>query len=126
MSAARRVLALGVVLAAVLLGGCVYNPYTGTYVPCCSYYGYPYYAYPYYRYPPPYYPSPYSYGPQAAPYSAAPPSGYSAPPAGQPPPEAYPNAPQPLTPPQPGAANYSRPGSLSQRFTATNVLMTGG
>ena len=43
---------------AAVLSGCVYDPYTGTYVPCCNYYGYPYgYAYPrpYYR------PAPYAY-----------------------------------------------------------------
>ena len=34
-------------LTAVLLAGCVYDPYTGTYRPCCGYYGYPYYRYPY-------------------------------------------------------------------------------
>jgi hypothetical protein len=46
----RTILALAGVAA--ILGGCVYDPYTGTYVPCCNYYGYPYgYAYPrpYYR-----------------------------------------------------------------------------
>ena len=106
MNAVRRALVLAVVLGTALLGGCVYNPYTGTYVPCCSYYGYPYYGYPYYHYPPPYYPPPNTYGPQATPYGATPPAGYMAPPAGQSaPPEAYPNAPQPLTPPQPGAEN---------------------
>ena len=43
-------------IIAALLAGCVYDPYTGTYYPCCSYYGYPYqYPYPpYYQYPPGY------------------------------------------------------------------------
>jgi hypothetical protein len=50
-----------ILLGLLLLGGCVYDPYTGTYYPCCTYpapYGYaPYYPYPYpppqYGYPPP-------------------------------------------------------------------------
>jgi hypothetical protein len=95
MSVVRRVQLLAVVvLAAGVLGGCVYDPYTGTYGPCCGYYGYPYYGYPYYRYPPPYY-----YGSQTVPYGAAPPSGYTAPPPGQP--GTYPNSQQaqPLLPP---------------------------
>jgi len=44
---------LALMVTAVTLGGCVYDPYTGTYVPCCGYYGSPYYRYPYYGYPPP-------------------------------------------------------------------------
>ena len=55
---------LALAAAASLLGGCVYDPYTGTYYPCCGYYGYSYYRYPYYRYPPAY---PYGY-PSAQPY----------------------------------------------------------
>jgi hypothetical protein len=48
----RRVAALlALTVGASLLDGCVYNPYTGTWQPCCSYYGYPYY-----RYPPPFIP----------------------------------------------------------------------
>jgi len=41
-------LALFLVGAAALVQGCVYDPYTGTYVPCCAYpaYGYGYYGYP--------------------------------------------------------------------------------
>lgn len=95
MTVVRRIQLLALVLATCVLGGCVYDPYTGTYAPCCGYYGYPYYGYPYNRYPPPYY-----YGSQTVPYSAAPSSGYTAPPQGQQP-EAYPNSPQaePLPPP---------------------------
>ncbi len=47
------------VAATGLLAGCVYDPYTGSYYPCCSYpsYGYgpvypPAYGYPAYPYPP--------------------------------------------------------------------------
>jgi hypothetical protein len=65
----RRIFAAALLLATVVLGACVYNPYTGSYVPCCGYYGYPYYGYPYYRYPPPY-----NYAPQSAPYYAPPPA----------------------------------------------------
>ncbi len=67
---------LALTLTAALLAGCVYDPYTGTYRPCCGYYGY--YGYPYYRYPsyryPPYYPYGYSapYPPPAP--NAAPPN----------------------------------------------------
>ena len=38
---------LALTLTAALLVGCVYDPYTGTYAPCCGYYGYPYYGNPY-------------------------------------------------------------------------------
>ncbi len=89
----RHILAAAVLLGTAALGACVYNPYTGAYVPCCGYYGYPYYAYPYYRYPPPYY-----YGPQSAPY-------YAPPPANQP--SAYPSTPQTEPPPP------SQPGTTS-------------
>lgn len=117
MIAGRRVLASALVLATGVLAGCVYDPYTGTYVPCCGYYGYPYYGYPsYYRYPPPYY-----YGSPGAP-------SYATPPAGQPG-GAYPNPPQsePLPPPRPGAASYPRTGtgSLAQRFAAANATHDG-
>ncbi|HEY7576480.1 MAG TPA: hypothetical protein VH855_02705 [Acetobacteraceae bacterium] len=88
MTAVGRVLPVALVLATGMLAGCTYDPYTGTYVPCCGYYGYPQYGYPNYRYPPPYY-----YGPQTSPY-------YMAPPAGQP--SAYPGTPQPAPPPWPG------------------------
>jgi hypothetical protein len=89
MTAVRRVLPVALVLATGVLAGCTYDPYTGTYVPCCGYYGYPYYGYPSYRYPPP----PYYYGPRTSPY-------YMAPPPGQP--GAYPSTPPPEPPPQPG------------------------
>ena len=46
----RRIAALlALTVGASLLAGCVYDPYTGTWQPCCNYYGSPYY-----RYPPPY------------------------------------------------------------------------
>jgi hypothetical protein len=79
----RRFLVLGV---ALLLGGCVYNPYTGLWQPA-GYYGYYEYGYrPYY--PPPYYGSPYSgyYGSQ---FGGSPPNSYSPPPSG------YQGSPQP-------------------------------
>jgi len=56
----KRILALS---AALLLGGCVYNPYTGLWQPAGynPYYGYGYgYAYRPYAYRP-YYPYPYGY-----------------------------------------------------------------
>ena len=71
---------LALALTAALLVGCAYDPYTGTYAPCCGYYGYPYYGNPYYRYPPPYAP----YGYPSGPYAAPPPSqpgAYASPPA---------------------------------------------
>jgi hypothetical protein len=63
---AARVLLL--LAAAGMLSACAYDPYTGTYVPCCAYpyygyygsYGYPAY-YRYYRYPAPYYGGGYYY-----------------------------------------------------------------
>jgi hypothetical protein len=95
--------------AAVLLGGCVYDPYTGSYEPCCAYPG----------------PYAYSYPPQPVPY-AAPPA------AGQPGPEYAP------PPPQPGAEYTAPPGQppgappqqprvdrLAQRFAAANVTHDG-
>jgi len=112
----RTILALAGVAA--VLGGCVYDPYTGAYVPCCSYYGYPYgygygYGYPrsYYYRPAPYgYPQgPYS-GPQQAPYGAPPP--------------AQPGAGGP--PPPPGAsAQPTNGGGLAQRFAAANLTHDG-
>jgi hypothetical protein len=86
----RRLVGLLVLtLTAALLAGCAYDPYTGTYVPCCGYYGSPYYRTPYYGYPRTYAPYGYPSGP------------YMAPPQGQP--GAYPSPPgQP--PPGPGAA----------------------
>jgi hypothetical protein len=98
-------------LTTALLVGCVYDPYTGTYVACCGYYGYPYYGYPYYRYPPTYAP----YGYPSGPYMVAPqgqPGAYP-PPTGQP-------------PPGPGAAAYpAGGGALAQRFAAANVTHDG-
>ena len=39
----RRIAALlALTVGASLLAGCVYDPYTGTWQPCCNYYGYPY------------------------------------------------------------------------------------
>ena len=111
------ILALAAVL---LLGGCVYDPYTGTYVPCCNYYAYPY-GYPYgYRYPPPNYP----YGGPPGPYGAPPPGQ-----PGQPPPEqpGY-NGPAPgqAPPMRPGASvNPGQGGALAQRFAAANVTHDG-
>ena len=111
--------------AAALLGGCVYDPYTGAMVPCCGYYGYPYG----YRYPAPY--GPYGYppapyggqpaandGPPGSSYGGAPAGPYGAPPAGPyggPPssaePGAYPGTPG-AAPPRPRADRWhcaSRP-----------------
>jgi len=75
----RRCGGLAVLLAmAATLAGCVYDPYTGAYYPCC--------AYPYQPYPGPYYRAP-GYGYQAPPPGyQAPPGGYQAPPPGYPPP----------------------------------------
>ena len=72
---------LALMLTAAALDGCVYDAYTGTYVPCCGYYGNPYYRYPYYRPPP----APYGY--PSGPYMAPPqgePGAYPSPPAQQP------------------------------------------
>lgn len=87
----RRVAALlALLLTTILLTGCVYDPYTGTYRPCCApYYGYPY-GYPYYRYPPPY--APYASGTYAQPPQGQP-GGYPPPqgqPGGYPPPQGQP------------------------------------
>jgi hypothetical protein len=91
-------------LAASVLAGCVYDPYTGTYWPCCTYYGYPYY-----RYPPAYYGYGYPYGSDMAPPQIPPGANFN-PSAGQP-------------PPSPGAAAY--PDVLAQRFAAANVTHDG-
>jgi hypothetical protein len=112
----RRIAGLLVLtVTAVLLSGCVYDPYTGTYAPCCGYYGsygyYGYYRSPYYRYPPSYAP----YGYPSGPYMTAP--------QGQP--GAYPQGPgQP--PPRPGAAaSPGGGGALAQRFAMANVPYDG-
>ena len=126
--------------AAALLSGCVYNPYTGTYDPCCSYYGYPYY-----RYPPPYYPPPQGYPPAQSQgyypsgqpqgsYPSGQPQGYYPPPQ----PQSYAPGPageeqgsyqsQPLPPPpQPGASAYPQRGGggLVQHFASANVTHDG-
>jgi hypothetical protein len=52
----RRCGGLAVLLGlAAMLAGCVYDPYTGGYYPCCAYpyqaYGSPYYRAPGYGYP---------------------------------------------------------------------------
>ncbi len=68
----QRIIAVfALAIAGTLLAGCVYNPYTGTYAPCCGYYGNPYY-----RYPGTY--SPYGYPPSYG----APPAGYQGQPGG--------------------------------------------
>jgi hypothetical protein len=133
--------------AAALLSGCVYDPYTGSYYPCCSYYGNPYY-----RYPPAYYPPPQGY-PQGYPsgqpqgYPSGQPQGYpSGQPQGYPPGQSqgYPSGQpqgyvpgqeqgsyqaQPLSPPppQPGASAYPQGGGggLVQRFATANVTHDG-
>jgi hypothetical protein len=85
---------------AFLLTGCVYNPYTGTWQPCCGYYGYygyPYYGYPYYQYPP-YYPG---YGYSSGQYATPPPA-------------------------QPGASAYApQRDELGDLFAAANVTHDG-
>lgn len=108
---------------AALLGGCVYDPYTGGYYPCCSY------PYGYYRPPGPYYPPPQGYPSGQPGYS---PGQYGGPPPGQEegqPPPGYPNAPPgyPNSPPgRPGAsANPGGGGGLIQRFAAANVTHDG-
>lgn len=93
---------VGVVL--LLLGGCVYDPYVGGWIPCCTYgYGYGY------RYPPPY------YGPYGYPYGAPGPGPQQeyAPEAQQ----GYPSA--------PAAAAPADGGGLAQRFAAVNVTHDG-
>jgi hypothetical protein len=101
---------MALALSAILLAGCVYNPYTGTYVACCGYYGYPYYGYPYYRYPPAYAP----YGYPARPYMVQPGQPGAYPPSGG------------QAGPVPGAAAEPVGGSvLAQRFGAANVTHDG-
>ncbi|HTI81190.1 MAG TPA: hypothetical protein VL614_12145 [Acetobacteraceae bacterium] len=111
--------------AAALLSGCVYDPYTGGYYPCCSYYGNPAY-----RYPPPYYPPPQGYpaGPppvQGYPY-APPPAQQQGSYQGQP----LAPSPQPLAPPPPAPGATAYPGNgagggLAQRFANANVSHDG-
>ena len=143
MMSVRRVVGIALVLATGVLAGCVYDPYTGTYVPCCGTYGYPYYGYPSYRYPSPYYYGPQTPAYQTQPYQTQPyqnqtqpyqtpsyqtPPYQTAPPPGQP--GAYPPSPpesEPLPPPRPGAAAYppGPPGGLRQRFAVANVTHDG-
>ncbi len=130
----RIAAAFALVIAGTLLSGCVYNPYTGTFMPCCGYYGY--YGNPYYRYPGPY--SPYGYppqygAPQPAPYQGQPgmyqgqpgtdPAApgqrlYQAPPADYQTPGGY------AAPPHP-SSSVSPNGTLAQRFAAANVTHDG-
>jgi hypothetical protein len=124
------------VVAGTLLAGCVYNPYTGTYMPCCGYYGYSgYYGNPYYRYPGPY--SPYGYPPsygapagQPGMYQGHPGTdqgppggyqgqgGYQGAPGGYQAPGAYAVPPRPSSSAAPG-------GGMAQRFEAANVTHDG-
>jgi len=86
----------------LLLGGCMYDPYVGGWVPCCTYgYGYGY------RYPPPY------YGPYGYPYGAPGPQPGYAPDMQQ----GYPSA--------PASAAPANGGGLAQRFAAANVTHDG-
>jgi hypothetical protein len=107
---------LALATAATLLGGCVYDPYSGTLAPCCGPYGSPYG----YRYPPAYPPNGYA-GPYGAPqggqpYGAQQPGGYPQQPTpyqqqgSYQQPGAYQQ--QPLPYPQPGG--YQQPGSYQQ------------
>jgi hypothetical protein len=106
---------LALALTAALLAGCAYDPYTGTYVPCCGYYGSPYYGYPNYRYPPPSGP----YGYPSGPYMVAPQGQPGGQPGAYPPPAAG-------QPPGPGAAAYpTGAGVLAQRFATANVTHDG-
>ncbi len=98
--------------AATLLSGCVYDPYTGGYYPCCSYYGNPYYRPAPSYYPPPQgYPSPQGYPP--------------GPPPGQP--EGYQSQPLPPPPPRSGAEAYPQGGGggFAQHFANANVTHDG-
>jgi hypothetical protein len=93
----RQAAILALTAAMAPLGGCVYDPYSGAWLPCCNYYGYPYA----YRYPAPYYPYGYAYG--------APPTAYPGQPSGP-----------------PGAAAWAtQGGALAQRFAAANVTHDG-
>jgi hypothetical protein len=92
---------LALAVMAVVLGGCVYDPYTGAYVPCCNYYGggYPQGGYPQGGYPQ-----------QQGPYGAPPPGQ---PGVGRP-------------PPPPGASAYpSSDSGLAQHFAAANLTHDG-
>ena len=106
---------LRLVLPMLLLGGCVYDPYSHQWVPCCAYgYGYGYgYSYPYSS---PYYgPGPYGYpyGPPG-PQQGYPPGYPYAGPGQQ---QGYPSA--------PASAGPANGGGLAQRFAAANVTHDG-
>jgi hypothetical protein len=112
------------VLPMLLLSGCVYDPYYGGWVPCCSYgYGYGYG----YGYPPPYYsPGPYgapAQGPQQG-YAPGPPQGYPQG-YGPGPQQGYPPGPQQGYQPGPASAAPQNGGGLAQRFAAANVTHDG-
>ena len=107
-------------LTAASLVGCAYDPYTGTYVPCCGYYGNPYYGNPYYRYPQPYAPYGYPSGPYvaqppnqpgtyASPPSQFQPGPYAPPQQGQP--GAYASPPEQLQPAPYAPSQQSQPGA---------------
>jgi hypothetical protein len=125
MQRAAAILALAA--AAALLSGCYYNPYTGTYAPCCGYYGYPYG----YRYPGPYPAYPPPYGQQPAGQYQGQPGQYQGQPEpyqGQPglyqgQPGAYPSQPGAYQGQPPGP--QARGGALAQRFAAANVTRDG-
>ncbi len=111
--------------ASLLLAGCAYDPYTGTYVPCCAAPGYAY-ATPY-----PYAAAP-GGSPQSGPAEAenAGPGPYPA--AGPPPyPSPYPSSQYPSSPYPSGQAAPARPGPtaarprLAQRFAQANVTRDG-
>ena len=124
---------LALALTAALLAGCVYDPYTGTYAPCCGYYGNPYYGNPYYRYPPPYAPYGYPSGTYTAPPQSQP-GAYGSPPAQSPPapyappqqsqPGAYP-APPGQSPAEPDAAASPAGGVPAGRLAAASVPHDG-
>jgi hypothetical protein len=120
-----------VLTSALLLGGCVYDPYTGAYLPCCGYYGNPYYRYPqsYYPYgasPGPYYGVPPPGAPGQSPPGQSPlgqspsgqPGGYYSPAPDQ-------QMPDQQIPGRPGASANPRPGALAQRFANANVTHDG-
>jgi hypothetical protein len=136
----RGAATLTLAIAASLLGGCVYDPYSGTLAPCCGPYGYPYgyHAGPYspYGYPPPdgapQGAQPGGYQSQPLPYQGQPdqyqaqPTPYQAQPTpyqGQPAP--YQGQPAPYQG-QPGPQSNATPGdTLAQRFAAANLARDG-
>ncbi|MEJ0015958.1 MAG: hypothetical protein WDN25_05230 [Acetobacteraceae bacterium] len=98
-------------LATPLIAGCVYDPYTGTYVPCCSYYSGYRYPMPYYPpYPPPVQYQPPPYQPGGYQPAAGLPGGYQPTP-GQAPyqPAPYQPAPYQLAPQPPSSPSQYQP-----------------